>query len=281
MHSRTLAARPVSAISTLRAGVAYITAGFPVTLMHHPTTDGGCTCGAGSCKHPGKHPRFEKWTTDLISDAGRLRQELRKFPLSNLGIVTGSGTVGLDIDPQHDGDTSLAKLEAEYGKLPTCPTVLTGGGGMHLYFSTNVRLGNSVSKLAPGLDVRGEGGCLVAPPSLHQSGKLYTWTRGRSFSDLSLPPIPQWIIDTLRKNNLPRSTAGVPCNLHYDGFRSGDRNVGMTSLAGKLIGKRVDLMLVLKLLIAFDAKFNKPPLGEDEIRTIVHRIAKRELLKGA
>jgi len=53
----------------------------------------------------------------------------------------------------------------------------------------------------------------------------------------------------------------------------------MTKLAGHLIGKRVNLIFVLNLLVAFDQKFNNPPLGEAEVRTIVSSIAKCELEK--
>ncbi|MGD8616372.1 MAG: bifunctional DNA primase/polymerase, partial [Gammaproteobacteria bacterium] len=87
-------------------------------------------------------------------------------PDANVGIVTGavSGLLVLDVDPRHGGEESLQRLQAEHGALPPTPEVITGGGGRHLYFA---HPGGSVRNrvaLMPGIDVRGDGGLVVAPP---------------------------------------------------------------------------------------------------------------------
>ena len=100
-----------------------------------------------------------------------------KNPRANIGIRTGteSGIIVLDIDPRHEGNVSLAQLEQKHGNLPVTGEVLTGGGGRHLFFKHPGGTAGSKAGLAPGLDVRGDGGYVVAPPSNHISGRCYQW----------------------------------------------------------------------------------------------------------
>ena len=96
---------------------------------------------------------------------------IRRWPGCNVGIVTGaiSGIIVLDVDGTQ-GETELARL----GDVPPTPTVRTGNG-RHLYFR---HPGGTVSNFAgkrPGLDLRGDGGCVVAPPSVHRNGATYRW----------------------------------------------------------------------------------------------------------
>ena len=96
----------------------------------------------------------------------------RRWPDANVAIVTGavSGLVVIDIDPKHGGEQSLTELEREHGPLPKTVEAITGGGGHHLYFAhPGGEVRNKVG-LAPGIDLRGDGGYIVAPPSLHASG---------------------------------------------------------------------------------------------------------------
>lgn len=79
----------------------------------------------------------------------------------------------LDLDGEDGGD-SLRELELERGELPRTVSAATGAG-QHYYFKTELPIRNSAGKLAPGLDIRGDGGYVVAPSSLHPSGRAYTW----------------------------------------------------------------------------------------------------------
>ena len=143
----------------------------------------GSTCGNLGCKSPGKHPSviggFKEATTDLdkINNwwgyAGKHRDH-------NIGIVPGlSGLVVIDIDPKNAGDRGLDKLIDKYGQMgfDTAPRVCTGSGGNHFYFQAdpNDPLSNARGALPGGIDVRGCSGYVVAPPSLHISGKPYVW----------------------------------------------------------------------------------------------------------
>jgi hypothetical protein len=96
--------------------------------------------------------------------------------------------VVVDIDPAHGGDASLADLVASNGPLPATLEVSSGGGGRHLYFEhPGGRVPNSAGQLGAGLDVRGEGGYVLIPPSRHGSGRRYLWAHR------PLRPLPAWL----------------------------------------------------------------------------------------
>jgi hypothetical protein len=105
----------------------------------------------------------------------------QRWPEANVGVVTGhvSGLLVLDIDEDKGGLRSLAKLVARHGPMPLTWRCRTGSG-QHLYFllpeGRDCR--NSAGRLGPGLDIRAEGGYVVAPPSIHRSGRQYRWLDG-------------------------------------------------------------------------------------------------------
>jgi hypothetical protein len=125
----------------------------------------------------------------------------RGSPDYNVGIVTGelSGLVVLDVDPRHDGDKSLRSLEQENGSLPVTMESMTGGGGRHFYFAhPGFEVRNRVGILA-GIDLRGDGGCIVAPPSTHPSGKPYRWVKGRGPGQVKAARMPDWLLEMIRR----------------------------------------------------------------------------------
>lgn len=124
-----------------------------------------------------------------------LRRWFRRSPDYNVAIVTGalSGLVVLDVDPRHGGDKSLKKLEREHGPLPRTLESVTGGGGRHYYFSHPGGEVRNRTGIEPGIDLRGDGGCIVAPPSLHPSGKRYRWVKGRAPGQVKLAHLPDWL----------------------------------------------------------------------------------------
>jgi hypothetical protein len=141
--------------------------GWCVIALHDIST-GHCSCRDGaSCKTPGKHPRLKDWRNTASKDAGTIAGWWKQWPQANVGILTGarSGIVVLDVDPRHGGDDDLATLLAEHGPLPETVTVATGGGGAHHYFA---HPGGTVEgyNLTPGLELKGDGQFVVAPPSL-------------------------------------------------------------------------------------------------------------------
>jgi hypothetical protein len=100
-----------------------------------------------------------------------------------------SGLVVVDVDPAHGGDAALERLIAQHGSLPQTLTVLTGSGGRHFYFSHPGRtVRNSAGTMGAGLDIRGDGGYVVAPPSRHITGGVYQWADSGC-----LAALPSWL----------------------------------------------------------------------------------------
>lgn len=124
-----------------------------------------------------------------------LHDWFRRSPDYNVAVVTGalSGLVVLDVDPRHGGDESLKELEHEHGPLPKTVESITGGGGRHVYFSHPGEEVHNRANIKPGIDLRGDGGCIVVPPSVHPSGNRYRWKKGRAPGDVKLAPLPEWL----------------------------------------------------------------------------------------
>lgn len=144
---------------TLAAALAYAARNWRVFPLH-TARDGKCSCRADDCKSKGKHPRNSNGCTGATTDTAQIHQWWAQWPDANVGVATGNGLVVIDIDPRHNGDESLAALEP----FPETPRVLTGGGGQHIYLTTAVPIRSSAGQLGPGIDVRGDGGYVVAPP---------------------------------------------------------------------------------------------------------------------
>ncbi|HSH59723.1 MAG TPA: bifunctional DNA primase/polymerase [Acidimicrobiales bacterium] len=183
-----------------QAALVYARQGWAVFPCHHPVQR-GCSCGKVDCSSPGKHPRTRRGLHDATTNPEVIRRWWRSWPHANVAVRTGAvdGTAGrgfvvVDVDPPHGGDHSLRALLSSHGPLPDTAVVRTGRGGRHLYFAhPGQAVRNSAgTRLGPGLDVRADGGYVIAPPSRHVSGVAYHWGRARE-----LAPLPGWLIDRL------------------------------------------------------------------------------------
>ena len=151
--------------------------------IHGLHADQSCTCGRPGCdKSRGKHPVLRGWQSAPL-DVAELDRMFATNWRFNLGLRMGRQPNGwfliaLDVDGPR---SLLTPLEAEHGKLPPTLEAETGSGGSHLVFrisDPDKAPGNRV-KLAPGIDVRSEGGQIVCAPSRHYSGGHYRWTNLR------------------------------------------------------------------------------------------------------
>jgi hypothetical protein len=170
--------------SLLNAALAYAERGWRVCPLYEPLTDGKCSCGRVDCNSPGKDPRTRHGLKEATTDTTHIQSWWTQWPNANIGIATGrdSGLAVLDVDrPDSLNGWQSDTLTAETGK------------GQHLYFSLNgTAVKNSVRKLGDGLDLRGDGGYVVAPPSRHANGVTYTW---RNF-DSKPQQVPAWIVQS-------------------------------------------------------------------------------------
>ena len=166
----------------LEAALALAARGMAVFPLHYIAEHDGrlrCSCGNPSCENAGKHPYPRLAARGLHSATSDLAAVARWWSAGgpyNIGLRTGieSGIVVIDVDPRHGGDWTLIGLEAKFGSVPKTWRNLTGGGGEHILFRhPGFPVANSAGALGPGIDVKGDGGYIVAPPSRHISGRYY------------------------------------------------------------------------------------------------------------
>jgi hypothetical protein len=142
----------------------------------HSIFQGRCTCGK-PCKRPGKHPLPPTGLYAGSCDPALIRAIAEDTPWANIGIRTGpeSGVWVLDLDGK-DGIQEFEEWEAEHGLLPKTWTARSGSGGRHLYYAypADLEIKNSAKVVGRSIDVRGAGGYIIAPPSLHVEG-TYEW----------------------------------------------------------------------------------------------------------
>lgn len=164
--------------------------------------NGHCTC-AQPCKCPGKHPLIRHGVNGASNSLGKVAIWWKQIPYANIGVATGkkSGIVVIDIDPRNGGDETLAELVSDIGQLPRTVVANTGGGGQHFYFKypvVEIKGGNN--KLGKGIDIKSDGGYVIAAPSVHLSGELYQWQAGCGPDDVELAELPDSIVHLLAGN---------------------------------------------------------------------------------
>lgn len=145
------------------------------------------------CAARGKQPIISRGCRAATTDQQLIATWWQRWPDANIGIATGpiSGVCVLDLDNKHhecDGLGWWADQRAEHGEVVTL-TSQTGSGGQHLFFTHDDRVRNSSSKLAPGVDTRGDGGYIIAPPSIHDTGMPYEW-----IVEAPIVPVPVWLL---------------------------------------------------------------------------------------
>ena len=238
--------------------------GFRVLPLHSPDPAhaSGCSCHRSGCESPAKHPRTKHGAMDAIADDKEIRRWWTMWPTANIGIATGGGLVVLDVDPRHDGDSSLEELENEHGEIVT-RTVRTGGGGLHLYFQGDLPARGAFRQ---GLDLKAAGGYVVAAGSRHASGQRYTWVDPGE----GIRVVPEWlhkIINTSKSQNGPRGP--LP-----DTIQEGGRNNALASLAGTMRRRGASEASILAALESENATRCVPPLPVDEVKAIAASVAR-------
>jgi putative DNA primase/helicase len=168
----------------LEWALKYASRGWRV-LPLHTIRNGACSCGKDCGRHAGKHPLVRNGVKDATRDEVTIKQWFAKWPDANVGIATGrvSGLVVVDIDGP-EGEKLLADFNAEFGPLPEDLSATTGKG-RHLYFAYPPDA-QSIKNIGNGkLDLRGDGGYVVAPPSRHASGRVYAWKHAKTLHEIT------------------------------------------------------------------------------------------------
>ena len=258
----------------------YANAGIPIFPLHWIKQDGSCSCSKGAdCECKGKHPRIKNWCEEATTDSEKIRSWWSKTPGANIGIPMGerSGLVTLDVDTRHGGDQSLATLIKEHGDLPSTVTATTGGGGKHYVFryTDDLALKNVVG-FRDGLDVRTQGGMIVAAPSMHQSGNRYAWDEGLSPFETQAAEMPDWLIAEIRKVGKRITSKKTSSKTPAKKIKEGNRNNHLASLAGVLRRRGIGEDGIVATLRAENAERLDPPLDDETVVAIAKSITRYE-----
>ncbi len=281
----------------LFAAETYVSLGWRV-LPIHTAYAAGCSCRAReACRSAGKHPRTEHGAHDATRAAPRILEWATSFPDANIAIATGraSDLLVLDIDPRNGGRATLASLEQELGCLPpTCETI-TGGGGSHLLFRAPA-IADVRGSLGPGIDVKFEGGYVVAPPSDHASGAKYAWSPGRGPGEQGTAVLPEAWLEKLTRARPPAPQPAVAQQRDRRG-RDSDRELRARRYARALPpavsgqrGHPTAFRAALMVAVGFDldeqtafnillAEWNPrcvPPWSDRELRRKVHEAGRSD-----
>jgi hypothetical protein len=272
----------------MEAALRYADDGWQVFPLHG-IENGKCTCGV-KCSSPGKHPRVN-WSSEATDDFGKVTEWWKKWPDANIGVATGkrSGIYVIDIDNKGSidlgggtligsGDHSLKQKQAEIGKLPDTRSSTTGSGGTHLVFAYPSNqdaiaggMGNRGGLLSS-VDTRGDGGYIVAPPSMHQSGNRYRW------NDPDQPlaePSQAWL------SFIATATGGDRSSLQPTSdfvLHAGEgRHEWLFRVGANLRGQHgLDYVPLYGALMAYNSHHCRPPISPQDIEHIVQNCMKYE-----
>jgi hypothetical protein len=259
------------------------------TLSETALNYAACGWAVFPCQPQGKAPVTCRALLDATTDAAQIQRWWRSAPTCNIGVATGEASkfFALDIDGD-DGEASLRQLEAEHGKLPATLETITGKG-RHCYFNINGHhIRNSVSAIGAGLDIRGSGGYVLAPPSVHPTGRPYAWSVDGAEESADAP---DWLLQKI--NAVAGAVASASAETTKKGrslqqwhrlltnpIPSGQRNATLTSICGKLLhGGLIDVVLLFDSMLAFNLARCEQPLSDSEIETIVTSVVRGHLRK--
>lgn len=269
--------------------------GFAVFPCHAIGANGKCTCANANCKSPAKHPRTAHGFKDASTSPDQIEAWWSQWPEANVGIATGpvSGLLVVDVDIVKGANSSellFGDLDATIFSTPRVKT----GGGMHYYYEYPSQSGITISasQLGQNIDIRGDGGYVIAPPSKHPTGKTYDWLS----EHLELLEFPNAWIDRLNQNSsasvkrthqaapqaAPSSTNGHssqtsspfvvpppdPGLIMPEEIKSGTRNNTLASVAGKLRRFGLSENAIYSALAIENQRICKPPLDDQEVHSI-------------
>jgi hypothetical protein len=221
-----------------------------------------------------KVPATRNGFKDAKRDVDAIRAFWTRMPDANVGMPTGAGNglLVVDIDGD-DGWDSWHQLQDFHGEVPDTLSVVTPRGGQHFYFRHPGReVSNTAGFPGPGIDIRGDGGYVLIPPSVGPGGRRYE-------KDESVAPIdtPPWLIKVLLDGQLRRDAAMKSRDwaaFIRDGAKKGQRDTAMTSFVGHLFQQGLAFSEIRALASVMNLNI-APPLAEKDLDRIVKSIGKK------
>jgi len=231
---------------------------------------GACGWRLLPCVRRDKKPLIQDWPHRASCDADIIRRWAREHEGCNWGVLCGadSGVWMLDVDGEL-GNASLRSLVEQHGEEWTRTLAVTTARGQHLYFAypagTTIR--SSAQKLGAGLDVRGEGGYALVPPSIHSSGVRYEWTS--PLNGLASASAPAWLLEMAT-----RPARSVLQAREIGTLPEGRRNDGLTRLAGAMRRRGATSAEIETALLDHNGRRCRPPLLDAEVRKIAASVSR-------
>jgi hypothetical protein len=200
----------------------------------------------------------------------------------NLGIRTGEvpGAITNVVILDLDGHEAVYYAGNTLGLRDISTWAAKTSKGYHFYFQhpKDIEIPNSQSKIYPGIDVRGKGGFVVAPGSIHpETGVAYVWVKGMAPWECSLAPCPEWLESLGSKKITSAVLSGGKDNrvednednpiIRFPGVEEGQRHGEACRLAGILAAQQVGSNAGWKALFHWNMK-NRPPMPEKELEKI-------------
>lgn len=225
------------------------------------------------CRPGAKEPLLAGGFHAATTQLEQIRRWWRRWPEANIGLATGcvNNLVVLDIDPRNGGDETLEAWIARYGRWPETAEAVTGGGGRHVIFRyvTGLKCG----PIAPGVDLKTDGGYIIVAPSVHPSGNPYRWDGlegAEALARLAAPP--GWLLrlTTERRSRPPTATGDrmIP---------EGRRNDTLFRLACGLRARGLSEAAMRAALVEENRARCCPPLPDEEVAAIAQSAARYEV----
>ena len=207
---------------THRAALAYAAMGWPVFPLAPRSKVPLVSASAGG-----------RGVLDATTDTAQIDAWWSRTPAGGVAGAAGpvAGWFVVDVDPRSDGNESVAELESSHGRFPYTVEACTGGGGRHLLYRCTTDLRGTV--LAPGIDIKGVGGYIVLPPSIHPSGRAYAWEASSRPGEVQIADPPDWLFQQLTARRT-EPAAPIQDGLDPDAFL-----LGSAFLAAQMLGPQI------------------------------------------
>lgn len=227
-----------------------------------------------------KTPYTSKGFHDATTDLNTITKWWKKYPDANIGIATGSMSHGLtvidiDIDESKGihGDESFRDWCDEEGVFIDSLTAVTGRGGKHIYFTSTFPYRNKTGCL-PGVDIRGEGGYVIAPPSIHANGNPYYFDGDEDEEEIVCAQedsdVEYFFNEMCKGSSGEKEPLQIPKEVN-----EGSRNDMLFKIASSLQARGEEDDVILSTLQGYNEKNCHPPLPDDELQKIVENVVRK------
>lgn len=222
----------------------------------------------------GKKPVIPKWQIYATTNIEEIKKKWGSNNY-NIGILTGKNggnivVIDCDIKENINGINNLHSYLKEKGiELPKTLSATSGKGGKHYYFKTNIDIKCRTNYPCTGVDIRGNGGLIIAPPSLHENGNRYKWD-----NSYDVAPLP-YKLETILQEDVCKSTKKVKQLkkdnniIKSDGISIGERNITLFKIASQLFKSGLSYEVISNFIQQENENRCEEPLPQDELKILL------------